>query len=237
MARSHHVLPIVAAAALALPSAAAAQTEEHTLSVVGSGDVELTPDRGSISVTVTRRSNSANVARSRTSRRIAAIVRGMRSAGVPLKGIQTEAVSVAKVRRRASKDAPVRVVYRARASLDVSVDGLKLLGRAITIASKRGASQVYGPSLSFTPALRDSGLQRAEDAALKDARARADAAADTTGQRIVGIQSIDLDPDEDLLNYAADSGGSALSRAPTEILAGRETFTSTARVTYLIEPV
>jgi uncharacterized protein YggE len=169
---------------------------------------------------------------------VAAIVSGLRAAGVPRAGIQTEDVSVARRRHRVGKHGPIRVRFRASASLDVDVDGLGRLGRAMDIAAARGATAVYGPSLDFTPALRESGLERAETAALKDARARADRAAATTGQRIVGVQSINLDPDQDLLYASADSGGGGASagRAPTTIHAGRESFTTTARVVYLIEP-
>lgn len=216
--------------ALALPAAASAQTttSDRTLSVVGTGEAELTPDRGSFSAGVTRRARTAEVARSRAARRANAIVAGQLAIGVPRERIATESISVSRRRKHRT--------YQASASLNVRVDGLDLLGRAIDAAVRRGATDVYGPDLSFTPALRAQGLRDAEAAALVDARTRAEAAAAAEGQRITGIKSIDLDPSsEEFDEFSADSGAGS-SGARTPILAGRQTFTSVARVTYLIEP-
>jgi hypothetical protein len=70
---------------------------------------------------------------------------------------------------------------------------------------------------------------------------RAEAAAAAENQRIVGVQSIDLDPSQsDLRGFTEDSGdssGGGSSQAPTKVFAGRRRFTSHARVTYIIEPV
>ncbi|MEA2178767.1 MAG: hypothetical protein QOG77_2064, partial [Solirubrobacteraceae bacterium] len=142
---------------------------------------------------------------------------------------------------RVGKDGPVRISFRASNSLGVSVEDIALLGRAIDLATDRGATEVFGPSFSFSAERRAEGKAAAESAALADARARADSAAAATGQRIVGVQSIDLDPgspDRGVLSLSsADSGaGGGSSEAPTKVLPGTRRFTSRARVTYLIEP-
>lgn len=237
---SRRIALLVVAGALVVPAAAAAQDTEHTLSVVGSGESELTPDRGSFQADAVRRARTAEAARARASRRARAILAAVRAAGVPAERIATDAVSVRQQRRRVAKRGPVRVSYRADVSLTVRADGLDLLQRALDAATRAGATSVYGPDLSFSPARRAEGLRLAESAALDDARTRAEAAAAHQGQRIVGIKSVDLDPGEgeDFFDSAAaDSGGSSAQRAPsTPIVPGLQTFTSLARVTYVIEP-
>jgi uncharacterized protein YggE len=243
MRTTTRLLVVASLLLLGTPALAAAQdTAEHTLSVVGAGRAELRPDRGSFGAGVTLRSPTAGAARTRVNRRVAAIVRGLRALGVPREQIQTTGISIQRTGRRVGKDGPVRISFRASSSLSVAVDGLKRLGRAIDVASERGATELFGPQLGFTPELRAKGRAAAEAAALADARARADAAAAATGQRITGVQSIDLDPgadDRSAVSFSsADSGasGGGSSRAPTKVFAGRRRFSSEARVTYLIEP-
>jgi uncharacterized protein YggE len=227
-------------ALLLLPAPALAQ-EEHTLSVVGVGRVDLRPDRGSFDAGVTLRSKTARGARNRVNRRVDAIVRGLRALGIPGSQIATAGISIQRVGKRAGKNGPLRISFRASNALSVDVEGIAVLGRAIDVATERGATDLYGPSLSFSPDRRTQGKAAAEAAALTDARTRADAAAAATGQRIAGVQSIDLDPGtESRINSfsSADSGaGGGSSRVRTKVRAGTRRFTSRARVTYLIEPV
>jgi uncharacterized protein YggE len=232
------ILLIGLAALLLSPAVAAAQTEEeHTLSVLGRGQVELRPDRGSFSVGVTRRAASPNPARSRTNRRVRAIVGALSRLGIPSDQITTSEVSVVRYGRRERKRGPLRIRYRATVSLEVAVESIALLGRAIDAASSRGASAIYGPQLSLSPELRASGRRQSEAAALQDARTRADAAAAEAGQRVVGVQSIDLDPvvEESFGSFDSASAGQSAG-APTRVFAGRRRFTSRVRVTYVIEP-
>ncbi len=218
------------------PAVAAAQSEEHTLSVIGRGQVELRPDRGTFSVAVIRRAASPNPARSRANRRVRAIVTALRGLGIERDQITTSEISVVRYGRRERKHGPLRVRYRASVSLDVAVEDIELLGRGIDAASRRGASAIYGPQLSLSPQLRATGRRRSEAAALGDARARADAAAAEAGQRVVGVQSIDLDPVSEEFVTSYDSAGAGRAGAPTKVFAGRRRFTSRVRVTYIIEP-
>lgn len=236
-------IPLAAAATAALllaPAAASAQTTEHTISVVGSGQAEVRPDRGSFTVSVTRLDRTGNRARGRANARMAAIVRGLRGVGVQQDALTTSQVSISRRRLRPERDAPAVVRFRAAVTLRVSVHGLPRLGRAIDVASQRGATDIFGPTLSFSAERRAEGDRAAAAAALEDARERAEAAAAQTGQRIVDVQSIDLDPGEEQYGrFSYESGGVAdrPASAPTKILTARRKVTSRARVTYVIERI
>lgn len=235
----YRLAAFVLTATLLGPAVAVAQTPEHTLSVVGRGQVELRPDRGNFTAGVTRLSPSANTARSRTNSQVKAIVTGLRGLGVSREQITTSEISIVREKRRIGKDGPVRTRFRASVALRVAVDGLERLGRAIDAASRRGATAIYGPQLSFSPALRATGRLRSEAAALQDARTRAEAAAATENQRIVGVQSIDLDPSQDgFSTFSLDSAASAgrARQSPTQVFAAKRKLTSEARVTYIMEP-
>lgn len=232
---------VATAACLATPAVAAAQDTEHVISVLGNGQVELKPDRGSFSVGVTHVATRADDARSKANAVMARIVRGLRSAGVDKDGLTTTQVSINRERRRKGKDGPVFFRFRTSVGLRVSVEGLALVGRAIDVASKRGATDVYGPQLGFSPDRRADGEERSAAAALDDARSRADAAAAHEGQRIVDVQSIELDPGQgQYAPFALESAGASADRSvssPTKILSAKRKVTTQARVTYVIEPI
>ena len=233
---------IVLFAALLWPVGANAQTAEPTLSAVGRGQVELRPDGGRFAVAVTQSARTANRARRKVNARMSKIVRALKAVGVGREQLTTQQLAVSRNRRRRSEDEPpVPVRFRAFVFVAVEVEGLKPLARAIDAATRSGATDVYGPDLTVSEEVRRGGKTRAEAEALVDARERAEAAADATGQRIVGVQSIDLDPNSDgfdpsSLDSAALAGGGRRS-ARTRIFAARQTFTSRVRVTYVIESV
>lgn len=230
---------LACAACLLTPASALAQTE-HTVSVLGTGQVEVKPDRGSFGVSVTRVARTGNRARGRANARTESIVSGLRGVGVGEDDLTTNGISISRERYRPRRNAPLRTRFRAHVTLRVAVDGLGRLGRAIDVASRRGATDIYGPRLSFSPERRADGERRSATAALDDARTRAEAAAAQEGQRIVDVQSIDLDPGQGQYapfaygRAAADSGAGA--PAPTRIRSAKRKVTSRARVTYVIEP-
>lgn len=224
-------------AALLAPAAAQAQTEApepRTLSVIGRGAVELQPDRGTFTVVVTRRSRGREPARSQANAGSAAIVAALQDAGVARESITTLRVSLDRVRRRTRPGGPKQRFYRAFVALEVSVVGLEPLSRAIDVAARR-ATAVYGPELFVAPEAEAAGRRESDGLALADARQRAEAAAAVAGQRIVGIQAINLDPDSQ--EYYPEGAAGGRASEDTDILAARIAFTTTARVTYLIEPV
>lgn len=231
---------IVVSAALLWPAGAAAQSSERTLSAVGRGSVELRPDGGNFAVVVRQTASTANRARRLANARFAGVVRALKAAGVTQDQLTTEQVSVSRNRRRGRDgDEPTPVRFRAFVFVQVTVDGLKPLARAIDAATRGGATDVFGPELTVSDERQRGGKTRAEAMAFVDARGRADAAAAANGQQIVGIQSIDLDPDSDGFDpsFGAALDGSGGSRAGrTQIFAARQTFTSRVRITYLIEP-
>src|SRR5689334_4527548 len=93
-------------AALLGPSVAQAQTTARAASVIGRGQVELKPARGTFSVGASRRAATSNAARAPVNARINAIVAGLRALGIPREQIQTREISVQRFGRRARKRGP-----------------------------------------------------------------------------------------------------------------------------------
>ncbi|MEV4423553.1 SIMPL domain-containing protein [Patulibacter sp. NPDC049589] len=237
---------ILTLAALAAPAAARAEDPvAPTLGVQGQGEVELAPDVGSFEAGVRRVAATSAGARGAANARLATIVRRLRALQVPRADITTTSVSLSRQRYRGAKTGRIRVRWVASGSFSVRVVDVARVGPALDAVAAAGATGVEGPSFSFSPGRRTDGRLAAEQAALGDARRRADAAAASQGQRVIGVRSIDLDPSssvsfddarESATPTSDSSSASAESAAPTPVLAGRSTFSSTVRVVYLLGP-
>lgn len=234
---------IAAAAATMLlifaPAALADASTPSTLTVDGSGSVMVTPDVASLSVSVTRSAPASSAALSAANRRVDAIVGAIRALGVPASGIQTNSIDVSRgTVRIGPRGAKHRVRrYIANESLSIT-SSTSIVGRVIDAAVHAGADSVDGPSFSFSDP--SAGVVAATNAALADARRRADAAAATLGYAVTGVQSVDLDPQSSVVLPGASAGGTASAPSapatPTNIHPGAQEVDATVAVVYTIAP-
>jgi len=88
-------------------------------------------------------------------------------------------------------DHPWRI-YLQRSALTLKGLGYAPTGALLAAATRAGADNVNGPN--FTIADPSSAAVAATEAALTDARRRADAAANALGMRVSGVRSVGLDP-------------------------------------------
>ena len=126
--------------------------------------------------------------------------------------------------------------YGASEDIAVHLVDIALVAAVLDAATRAGADDVSGPSFGFSsPTL---GLAAAERAALRDARHRADAAAADLGLRIVGVQSIDLDPNGSAgsASQGAPTAASHGSPPSTPVRPGRQEVDADVAVVFLIAP-
>jgi len=237
----------LAAALLAAPGALAQEPADRTLGVQGRGELELAPDVGTFDAVVRRTSPTSRGARDAANKRLNAIVARLRALEVPREDITTTSVSLFRERIRDRRTKALRVRYTATGAFAVRVEDTARVGRALDAVAGAGATSIDGPEFSFSQAKRTEGRLAAEKAALADARRRADEAAASQGQRVVGVRSIELDPGSAKepappapVAAAAPAlegqGTTGRPVAPTPVLPGRETFSSAVRVVYLLQP-
>ena len=236
------VLIAVAATAVSLtlaPAALADTTAPPTLSVDGSGSVMVTPDVASLSASVTRSAVTSSAALSAANRRVDAIVGAVRAAGVPAVGIQTNSIDVSRGTVRVGpRNHQHRVRrYTATESLSITTTA-SIVGRVIDAAVHAGTDSINGPDFSFSDP--SAGVVAATNAALADARRRADAAAATLGYTVTGVQSVNLDPQSSVAAPVTSPSGSApvppKSPIPTNVHPGAQEVEATVAVVYTIAP-
>jgi uncharacterized protein YggE len=236
------VMGLVGLAALGAafaPAAASADAVPATISVTGNGTVMLAPDVADLSIAVRSGAYSATTARSRANARTQRILAAIVHLGVDRGAIQTAGISLERTSTTPRRHLPPRVFYTASNSVALHLTNVQLVGPIVDAATAAGADSIDGPSFSF--ANPSTGRGQATQAALADARTRADAAAAASGYHITGVQSIDIDPQDAPLAVASPLAAAApapLSKTavPTPVSPGREEVDSTVRVVYVMAP-
>ncbi len=233
MRRLAPLISLLLALALAAPAAALADDATPTLSVVGQGSAFATPDTADLSASVTKTAATAAAAREDVARRMTGLLAALDRLGVPRTGVQTTSVGVS----RETRGKRPRVRFTAQSSIGVHLINVALAGPALDALTAARADDVQGPSFGFSNPT--AGRPEAEQAALADARARADAAAAAVGMRVIGVRSIDLDPRSGIITPVAagqvTSGAPGPRRpTPTPVETGRQEVDVAVAVVFLL---
>ena len=176
-------------ALFAAPAAAQTVDTTPTIAADGVGTATLQPDLATFGAGVERVARTSRAARTAANRRMAAVLRAVRGAGVAATDIRTAGLSVRRERVRR------RIRYRAEQAIVVTVRDVSKLGPLLDAVAEAGADGVGEPEYGFAdPSV---GRMQATRAALADARRRADDAAAVAGLRITGVRTVVLDPESD----------------------------------------
>lgn len=180
------VLVVAALAGIGRPETAesAGEAAREGITVNGVGRVSTVPDEAEFSLGVTTEGTTARRALAANSERMRALIGALKAAGVADRDIQTRDVSVGS-----DWDADGRSDdFVASNTVSVLIRDLDRAGSVLDAATRAGATNVYGPSL--TRANRDDLEAKALEDALANARKRAEALAAAAGVRLGAVTAI-----------------------------------------------
>lgn len=183
MSPSRHV--VLAAMLLAVPAdaqAPPAAAAAETVTVSGTGRVELTPDRATFSVGAQTTAPTVAAAVQENNARVAAIVAALKRLGATDREIRTTQVSIYPQQEVANGRAPKVVGYQVSNSVTVTRDDPAAAGKFLQAAVDAGANSVSG--LSFTVSDPTRGRDAALQSAYADARAKAEVLARAAGRTL-----------------------------------------------------
>ena len=210
---------------LMLPAAALADTK---ITATGSATVQAEPDMATLSLGVEETKGDVAAAQTAVNEKIAAIVEALKNAGIDEADIQTSYYSIYN---NYDYENPSNIQYVASCSLSVIVRDLSKAGETIDIAVAAGANQVGGVTfgLSDLTALQDKALELA----IADGVRRAGVMAKAAGVTLPAL------PESVEENSSYYDGGNAraytmdaASGAPTTLMGGLVSVTSSVTVTY-----
>lgn len=189
------VMPLLAAAAMALPAAASAQATAviqplagTRLDVAASGEVTRVPDIAVISTGVVTRAATATGAIQQNATRMERVRAALRRAGVEDKDIQTSSITLNPDYVYAERQPPRLTGYQASNQVSVRFRDIRKTGEILDALVAEGANQIHGPTLTLDKP--ESALDEARLRALANGRARAELYARGLGMRVVRLLSV-----------------------------------------------
>jgi uncharacterized protein YggE len=175
------------------------------ITVTGTGTANAVPDVADWSFGVQSDAETASGAMSAAAEATRRIIDALRDAGIEQRDLRTENVSLYP---RTTDDGRAVIGYTASSSVHATVRDLDRAGAIVDAAVRAGANEIYGPTLRIDDTRAQ--YQAAAEAALDDARARAEALAARAGLTLGVPVAI------------VDSGGGSPMPAYDRALAGAE---------------
>lgn len=167
-----------------------AAEQQPQLSVTGEGVVEAAPDMATVSLGVYSEARTADAALAENNRNMAAVLEGLRAAGIAERDLQTSGLSLNPRwdNRSNSNNRPQIVGFMASNQLSVRVRDLGSLGALLDQLVGTGANRLNGVTFGLQDPrpLQDE----ARAAAVKDAMAKAALYAEAAGVKLGPIQSL-----------------------------------------------
>ena len=168
----------------------AAVTEPGTLRMLGTGEVSVVPDQLSFALAVTDKQPDLDQALANSSATMKRVLAALRAHGVRDDDVQTTGLQMYPEYDYPTYGPPVLTGYRVTQKARVTVRHLSQGGRAVTTAVETGGNGVRATDLRLGVSDPEAALDRARDAAVEDATARAERYAEATGTELGAVQSL-----------------------------------------------
>jgi uncharacterized protein YggE len=164
-------------------------TSEHTISVSGTGRVLIDPDIADLRLGVTVEKPTVKEARDANAQAMSAVIASLRQLKVAEKDIQTSTLSLTPVYDyRANGEQPRLIGYNLTNAVAVTIRDLDVVGDAIDAALSAGATTLDG--VTFRVEDQAAAEKQAREAAMAEAKAKAQTLASAAGVSIQGVASV-----------------------------------------------
>lgn len=211
-------------------AAATSGTPVRQITVVGAGDAKGTPDTATVQLGVQTEAATSREALTANNTQMQALIAKLKEQGIADKDLQTSNVSIYP---RYDNDGRNITGYQVSNMLTVTIRNVSQTGDLLDKVVDAGANNISGVSFSIAdPAALE---QTARDAAIANARARAEAMAKaiggTVGQVLSITENIGSQPPVPMMERAqmADSAGSV------PIQTGEQTINAQVQVTFELQ--
>lgn len=167
-----------------------AQTQQRTLRMVGGGETTVVPDQLRFDLSVTDKQPGLEQALDNSSRTMKRVLAALREYGVRDVDVQTTGLQMHPEYDYPSYSPPVLTGYRVTQRAVVTVRDLAQGGRAVSAAIETGGNGVRASDIRLGVADPEAALDRARDAAVAAATAKAERYAEATGQQLGEVLSL-----------------------------------------------
>jgi uncharacterized protein YggE len=213
-------------------------TPEHIISVTGTGRVVISPDVADLRVGVSSTKPTVRAARAAAADAMTRVVAALKKLGIADADIQTTTLSLQPIYDYSTNSNPPRLTgYQLQNAVAVTIRDLDKVGDAIDDSLAAGATTFDGVSFRVDDPAKAQAIAR--EAAMTQARAKADTLAKGAGVSVGGVASISetSSPVPYPIYYAQDSAGGLAApdkAASTPVETGSNEVTVTVAVSFLI---
>jgi len=208
----------------------------RTISVNGTGRVKAAPDVADVSLGVTKQGEDAQSAADEAATTMDAVIKALLDLGIAEADIQTTSLNLNPIYDW-EENPPEIEGWEASNQVRVTVRDIDAVGDVVDTAVAAGATNVNG--ISFRIEDPTAAEATARDAAVADARAKADQLAAAAGVTIIGVMSISesggQQPQPIYLERQEAAFDMAASAAPTPVLPGEVELSVNVFIQYEIE--
>lgn len=207
---------------------------EHTISVVGTGRVILSPDTADLRLGVTATAKTVKQARATAATAMTAVLASLKQLGIADRDIQTTVLSLQPVYDYPSTGkAPILTGYNLSNTVAVTIRDLGKLADAIDGALAAGATSL--DSVTFRVADQTAAEKQARETAMTEAKAKAVTLATAASVSLTGVQSISetVAPIPYPVFYGYAERAAALD-VQTPVMPGTSEVSVSVAVTYVI---
>lgn len=241
MKRSTPVLVFILLAAIGLSACAPATVvanqapPQRTLSVNGSGTVNLTPDVAYISIGVHTDMPIASQSVSANNTQTQQVIEALKKSGVDPKDIRTTNFSIyPSVQYDPQTNVKTGTTYVVDNSVNVTVHQIEKLGDLLDATVAAGANSVN--SIQFDVSDKTAAIKQARDEAVKDAQTQAQELAAAAGVSLGDIQTVEFYNNIPApVSSVFGKGGGGGGDASVPIQTGQLTLSVSVNMTYAIK--
>ncbi len=219
----------------------------NTLQMSGEGKITATPDLATVTIGVVGQGSTATAVQNQTTQKVNQVIAYIKSQGVADKDISTSEFSLEPQQNYPNipvAGAPTIVGYSGNQTVTVMVHGVdkdqSVLDKIIDGAVTNGANQIQGVDLSFENSTLSTLQQQAQQAAINDAKQKAQVLAQQAGLTLgkvvnVSENSSPVMPLPFAVNSAMGMGGSAAQSATPNVQVGSQEIDETMTLTFEIK--
>jgi uncharacterized protein YggE len=206
----------------------------RTISVIGTGRVSVVPDIVDLRLGVTITAKTVEAARSANATAMAGVVGALRALEIAAGDIQTTNLSLSPAYDYSSDRNPPRLTgYTLTNAVAVTVRDLETVGRAIDGSLAAGATSLDG--VSFRTRDTSAAEKAAREAAVADARTKAEVLAAAAGISIAGVAAISESSSSlPIPMFRGEMARVAMADVSTPVEAGTNEVAISVAVTFLI---
>lgn len=164
-------------------------SDQPRISVRGSGAVSARPDMANLQVGVSIQNPSLEAAQSEAASKMEALVSNLKAAGIDEKDINTTQYNVEPVMDYRDGQSPTVTGFRVTNVVEVKIRDLSKASKLIDDLVKSGANTIYGLNFGFSDPT--AVMKQAREAAVKDAREKAEQLAGLNGVTLGSVLLVD----------------------------------------------